>query len=127
LARPVGNDERTIRWCKRNPLVASLLGLALALLVGIAGGSSYFAVTVSQKNKALDQKNSELAAETARANLNADNEKKQAAIAKTKEAEAKKQEGIAKENEKKAKDQKEIAEAQKKEAQDQAKNMQDYI
>jgi WD40 repeat protein len=35
LARPVGNSERLWRWCRRNPLVASLAGLfALSLVLG---------------------------------------------------------------------------------------------
>lgn len=38
LARPVGPMTRGIRWCRRRPLVATLLSaLALTLLLGIAG------------------------------------------------------------------------------------------
>jgi WD40 repeat protein/serine/threonine protein kinase len=43
-ARPVSKGERLWRWCKRNPLVASLLtGLILSLVLGTLL-SSYFAV-----------------------------------------------------------------------------------
>jgi WD40 repeat protein len=43
-ARPTGATERLVRWCRRKPLVASLVGgVALSLLVGTAA-ASYFAV-----------------------------------------------------------------------------------
>jgi WD40 repeat protein/tRNA A-37 threonylcarbamoyl transferase component Bud32 len=43
-ARPVGQAERLLRWCRRNRLVASLLAaVALSLLVGLVL-TSYFAV-----------------------------------------------------------------------------------
>jgi serine/threonine protein kinase/Flp pilus assembly protein TadD len=34
LTRPVSTTEQVWRWCRRNPVVAGLLGLLLALLVG---------------------------------------------------------------------------------------------
>ena len=33
LARPVGLPERTARWCRRNPLVASLIGVSFAAVL----------------------------------------------------------------------------------------------
>ncbi len=33
LARPVGVPERAARWCRRNPLVASLIGVSFAAIV----------------------------------------------------------------------------------------------
>ena len=36
LARPVGRVERTWRWCRRNPVVAALSGLAVGLLIAVA-------------------------------------------------------------------------------------------
>src|SRR5262249_20243049 len=38
LARPVGRRERVSRWCRRNPVLASLLAvLALVVLAGLVG------------------------------------------------------------------------------------------
>ena len=52
LARPVGTIERTWRWCRRNPTVASLLAtVALCMIVGTAV-SSYFAIEASNRAKA---------------------------------------------------------------------------
>jgi serine/threonine protein kinase len=127
LARPVSNVERGIRWCRRNPLVAGLSAVAVASLIIVTCVSTWSAMTLSAKN-------TKLAAETARANLNAENEKKQAAIAKRNEAEAKKQEGIAKDNERKAKEQEAIAKEnerkaveQKKKTDEQADNLKKYM
>jgi WD40 repeat protein len=51
-ARPVGQAERFVRWCRRNPLVASLAGtIALVLLAGIVT-SSYFAVQAVRGERA---------------------------------------------------------------------------
>ncbi len=52
LARPVSTIERTWRWCRRNPAVASLLAtVAVCLIVGTAV-SSYFAIEASNRAKA---------------------------------------------------------------------------
>jgi hypothetical protein len=48
LARPVGSVEQAWRWCRRNPLVASLAaGIVLAMALGTAV-ASFFAVRASQ-------------------------------------------------------------------------------
>jgi WD40 repeat protein len=38
-ARPIGSTERLWRWCRRNPVVATLTGFVAALLMFIAAGS----------------------------------------------------------------------------------------
>ena len=68
LARPLGPAERSWRWCRRNPAVASLAaGVVLALLLGTAV-ASFFAVRAS-RNADEARANLKLAEkETGRAN-----------------------------------------------------------
>ncbi len=71
-ARPVGAVERGWRWCRRNPLVATLLlVISLSLLAG-AGISSWFAVKASAH--AREAENSAVLArqQQQRANSNAE-------------------------------------------------------
>lgn len=51
LARPVGLGERVARWCRRNPLVASLIGVSFgAVVFGIAAlGVSYVRTEAARK------------------------------------------------------------------------------
>jgi WD40 repeat protein/tRNA A-37 threonylcarbamoyl transferase component Bud32 len=63
LARPVGALGRGGRWCRRNPVVAALLGaVAVALLAG-TGVSTFFALDAGAKadqaNRNADQANRE--------------------------------------------------------------------
>jgi len=67
LARPIGNAERCWRWCKRNPVVASLMATAAACILAVAIISSWFAVTVRENNLELAGKNESL--KTLNANL----------------------------------------------------------
>ena len=49
VARPVSRPERAWRWCRRNPVVAFLLGaVAASLLVGMAS-TSYYAIQASKR------------------------------------------------------------------------------
>ncbi len=48
-ARPVGGVERAVKWVKRRPAVAALLGvMALALLL-LLGGGAYFTVRLAEE------------------------------------------------------------------------------
>ncbi len=47
-ARPAGRVERTWRWCRRNPRMATLTGLVAALLVTLAVGGTTAAVLISR-------------------------------------------------------------------------------
>jgi WD40 repeat protein/tRNA A-37 threonylcarbamoyl transferase component Bud32 len=47
-ARPAGRAERLLRWCRRNPAVASLLAAVAVLLLAGTAVSSYFAIRASQ-------------------------------------------------------------------------------
>lgn len=46
LARPTGQAERLFRWCRRNPRVAALSGISLALVVAIAVISTVSAIQI---------------------------------------------------------------------------------
>ena len=52
-ARAISQIERGWRWCKRNPVISSLGALATLLLIGVAIGSTAFALTLSAKNKEI--------------------------------------------------------------------------
>ena len=47
-ARPINPLQRGWRWCKRNPIVASLLGAVLLLLLTGINVSSYFAIQANR-------------------------------------------------------------------------------
>ena len=87
-ARPVSKAEQFWRWCRRNPLVASLSLAAGLALVAVAGISSWSAVTLSKKNEEIKQ---------------------QAEIARNNESRALEQEKIAKDNEQRAVEQEGLA------------------
>ncbi len=88
LARPVSRSEQAWRWCRRNPLVASLSLAAGLGLIAVAGISTWSAYTLATKNKLIEE---------------------QANIARTNEQRALEQEALAKRNEQRAVDQENIA------------------
>jgi WD40 repeat protein/tRNA A-37 threonylcarbamoyl transferase component Bud32 len=49
LARPVGRVERTVKWVRRRPLVASLLAAVVASVLAGAAVSAYFAFEASNR------------------------------------------------------------------------------
>jgi serine/threonine protein kinase len=89
-ARPVGRVERLGRWCRRNPLVAGLLGAVALSLVAGAGFSVAFALQANAK--AEDARQSERRAhdkaEEASRNETLAKEEKDRANTKTEEARA---------------------------------------
>jgi hypothetical protein len=54
-ARPVGAPERAWRWCRRNPAIAALAGLATLLLIVHAGGASVGNVILSERLRRLEE------------------------------------------------------------------------
>ena len=88
LARPLGLVERAGRWCKRNPAIASLtVAVLLVFLIGFSltawqwQEAATSAKSEREANRKLEKKNTELDAATKEAELQADNAKKQTAIA----------------------------------------------
>ena len=56
-ARPVGPIERAWRWCRRNPLVASLVAAVVLALVGGAATATYLAVEANAALRAATEAN----------------------------------------------------------------------
>lgn len=71
LARPVGRFERTWRWARRNPKVASLSGLVVGLLLTVVVGSVVAAVLLDRRREAAVQAGLEATAAQRRAEENA--------------------------------------------------------
>ncbi len=88
LARPAGRVERSWRWCRRNPALASLTALVVLLLLGGTSVSTYFAITATRERDRADAKATEAqdnarkaTAEKERADQNAQEAKGHAADA----------------------------------------------
>lgn len=56
VARPIGQAERFLRWCKRYPLIAGLMAAVIISLSLGAGFSTYYAIAAGRRAKeAIDQ------------------------------------------------------------------------
>ncbi len=88
LARPVGSTEKLWRWCRRNPLVASLTVAASVALIAVASVSTWSALALTKKNSQLAEKNTQLV-------QSQEEVTRQSVIAKENESRALEQESIA--------------------------------
>jgi serine/threonine protein kinase/WD40 repeat protein len=59
-ARPVGPLERTYRWCRRRPLVASLVALSCLLAASVFATALYYDFRLEDANAQLKNSNSKL-------------------------------------------------------------------
>jgi tetratricopeptide (TPR) repeat protein len=66
-ARPIGEAERLWRWCRRNPVVASLTTATAALLLAVAVGSTLAARRIEASRKAEAAEHQQAVASQARA------------------------------------------------------------
>ncbi len=56
-ARPVSNSEKLLRWCQRHPVTAGLVGTIASLLLLLAFGSTYAAISINAvQNKLRKEK-----------------------------------------------------------------------
>lgn len=63
LARPVSRVERTLRWCRRNPLIAALVGgIALLLIAGTTVSTSLAIWALNERDRANLHAGQELSA-----------------------------------------------------------------
>lgn len=89
LARPVSRTEKTFRWCRRNPMVASLIGAIAATFLFVAVGGYLAAYQMNELRNEADSKRgiAETLAEKNRILALGEAEQKQIAIEKQQEAE----------------------------------------
>jgi serine/threonine protein kinase len=55
LARPAGQGERFVRWCRRHSAIAILLGIVLLLLISWASFATWFAIDANQRSMQLKE------------------------------------------------------------------------
>jgi len=60
LARPIGRPEQAWRWCRRNPVLASLIATAATCILAVAIISTWSALMFSRKNEELANTNTTL-------------------------------------------------------------------
>jgi tRNA A-37 threonylcarbamoyl transferase component Bud32 len=54
-ARPAGRVERALKWVRRRPAVATLLGVVVALLLAGSGVSTYFGIMAVERSKQVEK------------------------------------------------------------------------
>ena len=54
VARPIGRPAKVWRWCQRNPVVSSLAGVSLVLLLALAIGSPIAAFRINHQRQRAD-------------------------------------------------------------------------
>jgi tRNA A-37 threonylcarbamoyl transferase component Bud32 len=79
-ARPIGRLEKTAKWVRRNPTVASLSAVAALALVAVAVVSLLFGIEARRKADQLEQQSIQLQAQTNAAQEN-ENEMKRVLVA----------------------------------------------
>jgi eukaryotic-like serine/threonine-protein kinase len=97
-ARPVGNAERFVRWCRRNPKLASLTIAVFTLLVAMVAGSTGFALRLKREKDQAELLRQE-------ADRAAEAEKNARAVADQEKLKAQKAQKLAEDNEQAADEQ----------------------
>jgi serine/threonine protein kinase len=80
-ARPVGNTERIWRWCRRQPALAAVSGLAAAAVLAVVAGLVYFAFNESRHVRELSQEKAQTQAALDEARLQTEEAERQRARA----------------------------------------------
>jgi len=89
VARPIGNLERMVRWCRRNPRIAIPAATAIVSVLTALMISIWSARALSAKNVAIEEQRDIAIVETQRANENADEAKDKADLARKRAIDAK--------------------------------------
>ncbi len=95
VARPISSGEKLVRWCKRNPKIASLVATTFFLLVAIAGLMSWSSFAIATERDKAQTAEQQAKDSLAIAVVNEEKAKSNAIRAQEQEAKAKANEQIA--------------------------------